>query len=211
MELQEAYNTARRAENERREGFFSNAFDEKIMVPHRPMAPWVPDAYMGPAISYAAPVPALADNFYLEPIATRQTQNSEFRARLNKYGTFSSEQVFNQTGKVFGITGQGEMNMPGEDAMAFFNQITDTTTGVGATDQAVMMVSIFPTDQTTAGVATRNITIQASSVPFFANFTAMEFTPETPEAIEMDLVAGVDGAKALTAGVALAAISLSLF
>ena len=113
------------------------------------------------------------------------------------------------TGHVFGISGQGDMAMPGDDAMAYTNHITATTTGAGA--QAVMMVSIFPNDATTAGVATMNITLEASCAPFYENFAALPFFAHEMEAPTVALTASVDGAKALTAGVAVAALALSLF
>jgi len=209
---QDAYNTARTAENDRRGDFFANAFDPVIAVPHRPSAPWTPNTYSGPAINYDAPASGALDGaFYFEAIAARQSADSTVNARLAKYDVVDSEDNFSATGKVFGINGQGTANMPADGVHAYYAQLTETTTGISASNQAIMMVSIFPTVQAQTGLATRNITIQAGTTPFFANYTEMNFMAAAPVAAEVDLVASVDGAKALTAGVALAAVALSLF
>jgi len=213
--MQEEYNTARTAENTRREGFFSNAFDPVIAVPHRPMAPWTPANYAGIPAVYAEPASGgnLDMTAYFPAVGTRDSGPTEFIAHMMTHtgSVGGSDLNMDATGHVFGISGQGSMSMPGDEAMAYTNHIVADGTGISATDQAVMMVSIFPNDATTTGLATRNITLQASAVPFYANFTELPFFADTPEAPVVDLVAGVDGAKALTAGAALAALTLSLF
>lgn len=75
-----------------------------------------------------------------------------------------------------------------------------------------MIVSIFPFDATTTGLATREITLQVSALPFYSNFSDITaFTANVPESPEVNLVASVDGSKVLSAGLAAAAISISLY
>ena len=159
--MQQEYNTARTAENARKEGFFSNAFDPVIAVPHRPMAPWTPADYAGIPAVYEAPVGGAADmTAYFPAAATRDNSKTEWIAHMQITAGNGATFMNNATGHIFGITGQGDMAMPGDDARAFTYHITGDDTGIGATDQAVMMVSIFPTRAAIeGGVENRNITL----------------------------------------------------
>jgi len=75
-----------------------------------------------------------------------------------------------------------------------------------------MIVSIFPFDATTTGLATREITLQVSALPFYSSFSDITaFTANVPESPEVNLVASVDSSKVLSAGLAAAAISISLY
>lgn len=211
-ELQAAYNTARTEENTRRGDFFANMFDPVIAVPHRPSAPWVPEAYEGVSAMYTITSGDMDDmGWYFASVANRGALDHTYSANLEVVSVQDSTDYWNATGHVFGWSGQGTESMPGDDARAWCVDVTDSATGVSTNDQPVMMVSIFPQDATMAGAAARVVNITASAVPFYENFAALPFYPEAYVPAVEDLVASVDGAKALTAGLAVAALSLSLF
>lgn len=101
--------------------------------------------------------------------------------------------------------------MPNPGNKAFNQLFLEDADGIGATDQAVMIVNIFPNDQTMTGLATRNITIEASALPFYSSFEDLPMFAEVPQAPVVDLVAAVDGSMVLKTGLAAAAVSMSLF
>jgi len=213
---QDEYNSAMTAENARKGDFFANLFEPEVFVPERPHAPWVPEAFEGVTVEFTEPegdaeTPHQTVYFLAENLRGR-IRTSVTTHLVSHIGSVATDDLnMNATGSVFGIGGQGAMAMPNPGVKAFTINMEEDGTGISATDQAVMIVNIFPFDATTTGLATRNITIQASSVPFYADFTELPFTARAPEAPEVNLVAGVDGSKVLTAGLAAVAITMSLY
>jgi len=113
---------------------------------------------------------------------------------------------------VWGVHGQGEMAMPGDHANSWNINVGEAGTGLATTNVANMMVSIFPNDFADAGTATRSVVIEASAIPFYANWTMTPISPPlTPEAPNVNITMGIDGASALGAGLTLGVFSLGLF
>lgn len=206
-----AYNAARTAENDRRSDFFKNAFDAPVAIPARPSIPWTPAAYDGVEARRTAlsAVGATEEAIFTPADNTAKLTWSGILVNHITTGSGATAvQNIDYTGHVFGVSGQGEMSMPGDDANAWSYRVTATAPGVSG--NRVMMVSIFPEAATMTGDALRSVEIEVSRVAFYQNFAALPFHPMVPVLASTDLTASI-GAKALTAGVAAAAIALSLF
>ena len=204
---------ARTEENERRLDYFRNMFDAKTEIPTRPAIPWTPEAYAGITISMTSPSSTTYNNVVFATSSTRSSQHSDQKFHLlNHAVNAAAADVIDATGHVWGVKGQGLMSIPGDHANSWTVNIGEASTGIDAALVPNMMVSIFPNAFLDAGTATRDITIEASAIPFYANWTMTPISPPTTPALpELNITMGIDGASMLGAGVATGVLCLGLF
>lgn len=172
--LKTAYNDANKAEKDRDADFGKWLFEPVTKIPQRPCKPSQPPAWWGTTLAlgsaFGTGSTTWADqkntkNAYLQwtntattPVVSQLSDNK----RANGYGYLTIGSVASSTvtttnvGKTFGVLGEGKTAMYDNQNPFFWGTVASGNT-------ATIMVSLFPDQQTTAGLTAADKTVSITA------------------------------------------------